>query len=60
MLGTVFSLKSAKAWVAFVGAILTAVVASLDAVPKWLTVVTVAVTAASVWLTKNAKEDPDA
>ena len=59
MLGTVFSLQSAKAWVAFVGAVLTAIVASLDAVPKWLTVVTVAVTAAGVWLTRNAEGGTD-
>lgn len=54
MLSTVFSLQSAKAWVAFVGAILTAVVGTLDVVPKWLMIVTVALTAAGTWLTANA------
>lgn len=59
MLGTVFSLQSAKMWVAFLGAVLTAVVGVLEVVPDWLLIVTVALTAAGTWLAANAPAPED-
>jgi ABC-type nickel/cobalt efflux system permease component RcnA len=57
---TVFSLESAKAWVALLGAIVTAVIATVDVVPQWLTVVSAVLTAVGVWLTRNGSPDDTA
>lgn len=55
----IFSLQSLKAWVALAGALVTAVIATLDVVPQWLAIVSAVLTAAATWLVRNADpEDP--
>ena len=46
-------LPYAKAWVGLLGAVVAAILATLDDAPRWLTVASAALTAAGVYLTPN-------